>query len=120
VSKEPYNIFLSHAYRDRDVLKQVRKRLAKEFADRNVEFFDDAKLTISANFRDEIRKAIEDASQFVVFWSPRAAESAFVNYETGMAEALGKPILVIVPKGDQSTVPDNLADNRVLELEDVS
>jgi hypothetical protein len=119
VSKTPYKVFISATGRDLSrERKRVKELLAKQFAGRDVEIFDASNLATSVNIRRAIRKAIEDAAQFVIIWNGRAAESAFVNYEIGMAEALGKPIVVVVPKGDRSSIPDYLAENTVLELED--
>ena len=66
-----------------------------------------------------LREAIENASKFVVVWSDAAYTSEWVNYETGMAEALGKPILVVVPKGETSRVPGNLKETQVIEIEEI-
>jgi TIR domain len=72
---------------------------------------------LGEGWRGQIREAIENSSKFVVVWSDAAGTSDWVNYETGMAEALGKPILVVIPKGGTSRLPWNLKENQVVEVE---
>jgi len=74
---------------------------------------------LGESLRGQIREAIENASKFIVVWSDAANTSDWVNYETGMAEALGKPILVVVAKGETSRVPVNLKETQVVEIEEI-
>jgi hypothetical protein len=70
-----------------------------------------------ASIRGALREAIEAASKVVLVWSDAAADSQRVNYEAGMAEALGKPILLVVSKGKAKRIPANLSDIQVVELQ---
>src|SRR5687768_9384885 len=44
----------------------------------------------------DLRKRIEGSSQVVVVWSKHAAASGWVQYELGLADALDKPISVLL------------------------
>jgi hypothetical protein len=72
-----------------------------------------------SSIRGQVRKAIEASSKVVLVWSGAGAESDWVNYEAGMAEALGKPIVVVIPKGGMPRIPSNLDGIEILELENV-
>src|SRR5690349_4595831 len=52
-----------------------------------------------SNIREMLREAVRASSKVIVFWNDEALNSEFVNYEVAMAEALGKPIILVVPAG---------------------
>jgi TIR domain-containing protein len=116
-TSEPQSVFLSYALADRP---QVKARLAglksTGTITKNESITDHSKIIMdsSAN-RNEIRKAIEKASRVIVIWSTSSAESAWVNYETGMADALGKKITIVVPKGSKYQIPDRIPRDEILE-----
>lgn len=114
------SIFLSYAIDDKprigQVLAELKSRGIVEAHDDVV--VDSEVFAVGSDWRRQVRKAIEGASKFVVIWSVAAGKSEWVNYETGMAEALGKPILIVVPKGEASRLPSNLKDIQAIELED--
>jgi hypothetical protein len=55
-----------------------------------------------------------------VVWSGAAGASGWVNYEAGMADALDKPITVVVPKGEVARVPGNLGETKIIELDGIT
>jgi hypothetical protein len=59
---------------------------------------------------------MKEADHVVIVWTELSAESSFVNYEAGMAEALGKPITIVKPDLSAPTLPSNLQGVRVLDL----
>ena len=110
-------IFISYAMGDRPriekVIAELKVRGVVREGDKIME--PTKEFVPGSSIRGELRKAIQAASKVVV-WSGAGAESQWVNYETGMAAALGKPIIVVVPKGVASRIPANLADIQVIEL----
>jgi len=68
-----------------------------------------------ANFREKLRNAIQSTSKVIVFWSREGAQSPSVNYEIGMAEALGKPIIVARQKGKSPPLPAELSQLQTVE-----
>lgn len=55
------------------------------------------------NIRETLKKQIQSASVVVVIATDRSASSQWVNYELGMADALGKPIIVVASKGSEKS-----------------
>jgi hypothetical protein len=116
------NVFLSYASDDRPRIRDIVNELkSKGIVEAHDKITDTSEIFISgSSVRGQVRKAIEAASKFVVVWSDAGGKSDWVNYEIGMAEALGKTILVIVPKGKISRLPpSNLEHSQIIELEDV-
>jgi hypothetical protein len=115
------SVFVSYAFDDKLKIRKVLDRLKeKGILSPHDEVVDSsAAMVPGSSLRRMLREAIESASKFVVVWSDEADTSDWVNYETGMAEALGKPILVVVPKGKASRVPGNLKDTQVIEIEEI-
>jgi TIR domain len=67
--------------------------------------------------RDQVRKRIQSASKLIVIWGTASANSQWVNYEIGLADALGKPIMVVIPsKSDLVALPANLQNVQVINL----
>jgi nucleoside 2-deoxyribosyltransferase len=96
-------IFISYAREDRDLLRAVQEAIRKRFAD--VVFLDlnphDYKP--GKNLRRIIQERIKSANKVAIIDSDHSANSAWVNYEAGMAAALDKPILVMGKKGSGKT-----------------
>jgi hypothetical protein len=115
------SVFISYADRDKSRVRKVigELKLRGVLSERDKVIDAKGLLVPGSNARDQVQKAIEDASKVIVIWSGAGAESAWVNYEAGMAEALGKPIFVVLGKGERSGLPIDLSDTQVIELEDV-
>jgi TIR domain len=115
------SVFLSYAARDRvrmhKVIGELKTRGVLNKSDKLID--SDKVIEAGSNFRDQIKKAIEDSSKVILIWSGAGAKSEWVGYESGMAEALGKPIFVVMAKGEQSALPAPLSDKQVIELEDI-
>ncbi len=115
------SVFISYATDDkpriRKVIDELKSRKMIEEDDKIIETSD--VFVPGSSVRAQVREAIEAASKVVVLWSGAGAEADWVNYETGMAEALGKPILFVVTKGEVSRVPRDLADSQIIELENI-
>ena len=103
-------VFISYAYKDRKHLKKVRKALESSGIEVSIPVIP------GSSIRGALRSAIESASRVVVVWTEAAANSSYVNYEAGMAEALGKSIIVVVPETSAPELPLNLRDVQVMKL----
>jgi succinyl-CoA synthetase alpha subunit len=115
------NVFLSYASEDKLLIRKVLDQLkAKGVLSPREKVVDISAIAVpGSSMRRQVREAIENASKFVVVWNDTALTSDWVNYEIGMAEALGKPILVVVPKGETSRIPGNLKETQVIEMEEI-
>jgi hypothetical protein len=116
--RNPESVFLSYAIGDKPrmgrVLKELRTRGLLGARD---EIVHPTQVTVpGSSIRGVLRNAIQSASKVVLVWSGAGSASQWVNYEAGMAEALGKPIIVVVAKGQASSVPANLKDVQVIEV----
>jgi hypothetical protein len=113
-----HNIFISYAQRDRQLVDEALEHLRRRrliSADDNV-FTDHASFAAGDDFRDATRVAIADADKVFVIWSREAANSKWVNYEVGMADALRKKLVLVVPKANADTIPKNLQFAEIVEL----
>lgn len=99
--------FVSYDYRDRsrlqNALEQLRKR--KVLSADDIILVDTKSISEGESFRDTAREAIGAADTVLVLWSPAAAESKWVNYEIAMADALGKHLVIVAPRGMERQPP---------------
>jgi hypothetical protein len=115
------SVFLSYARDDKSKIRKVIRELkSKGIVTPYDAIIDPPEIVdVGANWSGDVREAIARASKFVVVWSAAAGASGWVNYETGMADALGKAILVAVPKGAAARIPANLRERQVIELDSI-
>lgn len=112
------NIFISYAHADafrvEDIKHELRRLGIVHDGDR---FIDPNHVAVpGSSLRGVLRKEIEAASMVVVLWGREASASANVNYEAGMADALDKPIVLVVPEGEASRPRLGASDMRVVEF----
>jgi nucleoside 2-deoxyribosyltransferase len=100
----PEKISLSYANEDRDLVREVLNLLQEHqlVTSNNVIFFDPHDLSPGDDIRKAIKEQINAANKVVIIASDHSANSAWVNYEAGMAAALDKPI-VVLKKGSGKT-----------------
>lgn len=95
-------IFLSYAHQDRAIADQVEQHLRKHglVTTKDLVILDPQKeVHAGENIREMIRSRMIAASKVVIITSPNSAQSQWVNYEAGMASALGKPIILLGTRG---------------------
>jgi hypothetical protein len=66
--------------------------------------------------RDHVKRTIEEASKVIVIWGDAGASSQWVNYEIGLADALEKPIIAVLPKQGGVALPGNLQNVQVVKV----
>ena len=100
-------VFLSHSRRDANLAAGIASDLQRY----GIEAVGDESITAGKDLRRTIRSAIRRADAFViVVTSPDAAASSWTSYELGMAEALGKPILLLLSQNHSAAqLPSDLA-----------
>ena len=115
------SVFISYAMDDKPRISKIIGELkTKHIIEENDKIVDNSDVFVAgSSVRMQVRKAIEAASKVVIVWSGAGADADWVNYETGMAEALGKPILVVVPKNGVSRLPRTLENSQIIELDNV-
>lgn len=107
-------IFLSYSSADSNLVKMIKPKLARLISETSSfpEFID---VQLSVNSGDDIRKSIRSAMELadavVVITSPEGDKSEWVNYEAGMAHALGKQIIFVGQSNmDQSELVNRYRD----------
>jgi hypothetical protein len=86
-------LFLSHGARDADLAASIAAELRKH----SIEPLDASDDAHAGDIRQTIKSAIRRADGFVlVLGAPESAAVSWASYELGMAEALGKPILLLL------------------------
>jgi len=116
-------IFFSYAPRDRAFAESLKLKL-REFLPAESQALDvvDAHATVTAgeDIRKAIKAAIDKASTVVIVSSPDGNASEYVNYEAGLADALGKDLVIVGRKGMvKSTLSNRFLDSaRFIEVED--
>src|SRR5437588_12977570 len=95
-------VFISHTMDDRPILYSAMEWLQHSDL-RLAEVDDPAKWGARAEDpRKTISEKIRQADTVVLVWSDKAADSAWVQYDIGMAQALGVPIRVLLAGGPRS------------------
>ncbi len=103
------NIFLSYSKQDEGKLAAIVQKLRQQglYEDNQLPAIQH-EVTAGEDFRKEIKRSISEADTVVIIWTPASANSSWVNYEAGMADALGKRIIVVRPDQNSPTLPANL------------
>ena len=112
-------VFVSYVHQDREFAENVIHALAAKghFAPGTV-FSDLQHISAGEDVSRQVRSEIEAADAVVLVMSEHAATSPWINYEAGLADALGKKILVVGAKGSERTaLLAKLADYQQIELE---
>jgi hypothetical protein len=111
-----HRVFMSYSIEDRPLLASAVKWL-RESELRSAEIDDPAEWgAAGTDVRTIIGAKMRQADALVLLWSDRAAKSAWVQYEVGMAQALGVPIRVLLASGSRAKLPLGLAKTKVFQL----
>ena len=108
-------VFVSYDSRDAARVEDMLALLRDRGLVSGTDVVTDQSLEPGVSLRDTVRKAIQDASSIVVMWTEAAAQSANVNYGLGMADALGKPIVLVNLDGPHRILRD-LNNVQVVDL----
>jgi hypothetical protein len=108
-------VFVSYDSRDAARVEDMLALLRDRGLVSGTDVVTDQSLEPGVSLRDTVRKAIQDASSIVVMWTEAAAQSANVNYELGMADAVGKPIVLVNLDGPHRILRD-LNNVQVVDL----
>lgn len=118
--RKPQKVYVSYARSDAPRIEGILAKLAvlglvqpsdEVISDKDLEPRHGA-------LREGVRRQIQSASKVVVVWTKASAESQWVNYEIGLADAFGKSIIPVVRRGDLSSLPLLLRDLQALVVED--
>lgn len=109
-------IFISHAASDRD----FAANLAGSLKERGIaSFVSGSDVRAGSKWLDLLKERVESADGFILVMPARKAPSSnSAFFEAGVARALGKSVVVVVPdleEVDQSNIPVELADTVIMD-----
>lgn len=116
-------VFLSYSAKDSDVAKLVKAKIKDFLPQGDVEPVDvidiQTDLAVGQDIRKSIKSAIESAQTVFVISSESTDSSTWVNYEVGLAEALGKELVIVERKlAVDSKIRRRLVDSaRIVKIE---
>lgn len=118
-----YKVFLSYAINDSafaELVKAKIKQLLPQHNVESIEVFDvRSDLAVGADIRKSIKAAIEASNAVVLISSESSDLSPSVNYEAGLADALGKELLIVQKEGavDSAMHRRFLGSARIIKIE---
>ncbi len=113
-------VFVSYVFTDRKLAETAKRELEKRgHVSEDTEFSDEHEIAFGEDIRQHLKSEIEASDALVVVLTDEAASSQWINYEVGLADALGKRIIVVTGKEpkDQRLLA-NLATYQQIKLED--
>lgn len=110
-------VFLSYAVQDSELAKALKHQLADAGAEITIDL---SPVEPGGDFRSAIKAAMDAASTVVILASPHGERSQWVNYEAGLADALGKNLVVVATPGEErSALVDRFAHSaRIVEVDE--
>jgi len=116
--QKPTNVFISYARVDAPRLDMILKSLiASGIISEEDRILKEEDLpTKHGALREEVKRRIQSASKVIVVWGAASANSQWVNYEMGLADALGKPIIAVIPTSDAIALPASLQNVQVVRV----
>lgn len=109
------SVFISYSRRDADLANSVAGAL------RNLGYdaLDPGRdLKPGGDWRKAIQGAIRRSDAVILVASPHTLDSSWSPYEIGMAEALGKTVVVLLPNTHSvSELPSGIASSPIVELD---
>ena len=109
-------VFLSHSHSESELASTIRSALKSL----SIDVFDPRSDPVSGgNWRTTVKSGIEAADAIVlVLGSPETARSSWIFYETGAAEGLGKPVIVLAAHDfPSSELPAELEGYVIVDLD---
>jgi hypothetical protein len=111
------DVFISYAHSDGGKAEDIVRALRTS----NVSgWLDSADIAAGGSIPSAVREAMKKSSAVLVLLSPQALHSAWVQFEIGAAEALGKKIIPVIVSGKnlEGELPDILKDRHVIDARD--
>ena len=117
-------VFISYAAQDRAFAQALKPRLGEflPFRSQPLDVLDvQSHVSAGDDVRKAVKEAIDEANTVVIVSSPAADTSQWVNYEAGLADALGKDIVIVNRKGSgKSAILHRFSDSaRFIEMDDM-
>lgn len=117
-------VFMSYATQDHAFAQALKPRLDEllPVTTEPLDVFELGDVAAGTNARKAVKDAIDQATTVVIVSSPAADASQWVNYEAGLADALGKNLVIVGRKGgDPSVLLRRFSDSaQFIEMDDAA
>lgn len=112
-------VFLSYAFQDHALVESIKTRIndfLPPHGEDEVHIIDAQIMDVAAgeNIRQSIRAAIEEANTVLIISSVNGDASAWVNYEAGLADAMGKNLVIVGVEGTGSALMNRFYDTATI------
>ena len=116
-------LFISYSSKDSNFAQWLKPRLDQILSEKSepLEIFDaQSEISVGTDVRKTIKEAMNAANTVVIVSSPQADDSELVNYEAGLADALGKDVVIVSRKGTgKSAIYERLSHSaKFIEIDD--
>ena len=98
IEARDYDVFISYAHVDADADVANAARIAEWLEGLGYEVWWDRKLIAGQKWPKELKEKVERSTRVIVLWSPRAAESDWVSFETKLADIDDKLVPLIIER----------------------
>jgi hypothetical protein len=116
-AKHEIKVFLSYSSQESpEVIRSARKWCKAAAPASELIDFKPVLATNADDIRGALRASIEKCSRVAIVWTPQSSESNWVHYEIGLADALGKAVVVLLVGSSYPALPPQLADAEKVEL----
>jgi hypothetical protein len=112
-------IFLSYAHQDRDQVGRALEELTRKgvlSGEKGLMIDPKQNIKSGSYIKRAISDHIKSTGKVVLLWTEAGAKSQWVNWELGMADALGKPIILVIMDKSAPKLPENLTNVQVVKL----
>jgi hypothetical protein len=108
-------VFLSHSSQDQWIAERLQEKIVDVGAEVWLDAFD---LPGGRNVKDRIKAGMRDSTECLILLSPASCQSDWVKHEGGLADAYGKPTVVVLLHVGDDDVPDPLRDLKFFRIND--
>jgi TIR domain-containing protein/nucleoside 2-deoxyribosyltransferase-like protein len=109
------SVFISYGNRD----AELGERVASALKHLGFDAWLDVEMQPGENWRKAIQSAIKQSDALVIVaLTPQTLSSSWMAYEVGIAEALGKRVMLLIPnKYPVTELPDDFASTPTVEID---
>jgi hypothetical protein len=106
-------VFLSHSTRDLWISERLKEKMEEVGVEVWLDAFD---LPGGGNVKERIKEGVQSSSECLILLSPASRDSDWVKHEAGLADAYGKPTVLVLLHVGEDAVPDPLRDLKFIEI----
>jgi hypothetical protein len=106
-------VFLSHSTQDLWISERLKEKMEEVGVEVWLDAFD---LPGGRNVKERIKEGMRSATECLILLSPASCESDWVKHEAGLADAYGKPTVLVLLHVNKDDDPDPLRDLKFLDI----